>query len=40
MMSVSVGAGTNQSGGYLRPKEPQAEPVKEAAEAGGHGHGH
>jgi NADH-quinone oxidoreductase subunit J len=40
MMSVSVGAGTTQSGGYLRPKEPEAEPVEESAEAGGHGHGH
>jgi NADH-quinone oxidoreductase subunit J len=40
MMSVSVGAGTTQSGGYLRPKESEAEPVEESAEAGGHGHGH
>jgi NADH-quinone oxidoreductase subunit J len=38
MMSVSIGAGTTQSGGYLRPKEP--EPVEEHADAGGHGHGH
>ena len=40
MMSVSVGAGTTQSGGYLRPKEPEAEPAEESADAGGHGHGH
>jgi NADH-quinone oxidoreductase subunit J len=43
MMSVSVGAGTIQSGGYLRPKEPEDEPVEEHAEAedhGGHDHGH
>jgi NADH-quinone oxidoreductase subunit J len=40
MMSVSIGAGTTQSGGYLRPKEPEAEPVEEHADAGGHGHGH
>jgi hypothetical protein len=40
MMSVSLGAGTTQSGGYLRPKEPEAEPVEEHADAGGHGHGH
>ena len=35
MMSVSVGAGTTQSGGYLRPKEPEAEPAEEHADAGG-----
>jgi NADH-quinone oxidoreductase subunit J len=40
MMSVSIGAGTTQSGGYLRPKEPEAEPVEEHVDAGGHGHGH
>jgi NADH-quinone oxidoreductase subunit J len=40
VMSVSLGAGTNQSGGYLRPKEPEPEPVEEHADAGGHGHGH
>jgi NADH-quinone oxidoreductase subunit J len=40
MMSLSIGAGTTQSGGYLRPKEPEAEPVEEHAPAGGHGHGH
>jgi NADH-quinone oxidoreductase subunit J len=40
MMSVSIGAGTTQSGGYLRPKEPDPEPVEEHADGGGHGHGH
>ncbi len=40
MMSVSLGAGTTASGGYLHPKEPEPEPVEEHAGAGGHGHGH
>ena len=40
MMSVSVGAGTTQSGGHLHPKEPEPEPAEEHAEAAGHGHGH
>jgi NADH-quinone oxidoreductase subunit J len=40
MMSVSLGAGTTQSGGYLRPKEQEKEPVEEPAPAGEHGHGH
>jgi NADH-quinone oxidoreductase subunit J len=40
MMSVSIGAGTTQSGGYLRPKEPEPEPAEEHADVGGHGHGH
>jgi NADH-quinone oxidoreductase subunit J len=40
MMSVSLGAGTTASGGYLHPIEPEAEPVEEHADAGGHGHGH
>jgi NADH-quinone oxidoreductase subunit J len=40
MMSLSVGAGTTQSGGYLRPKPPEAEPAEEHAPAGGNGHGH
>jgi NADH-quinone oxidoreductase subunit J len=40
MMSVSVGAGTTASGGYLRPKVTEVEPVEEHADAGGHGHGH
>jgi NADH-quinone oxidoreductase subunit J len=40
MMSVSLGAGTTQSGGHLLPKPPEVEPVEEHADAGGHGHGH
>jgi NADH-quinone oxidoreductase subunit J len=46
MMSVSLGAGTTASGGYLHPIEPEAEPVEEHAgagehaDAGDHGHGH
>ncbi len=40
MMSIPLGASTTQSGGYLRPVEPEAEPVEEHADAGGHGHGH
>jgi NADH-quinone oxidoreductase subunit J len=40
MMSVSIGAGTTQSGGHLLPKPPEPEPVEEHADAGGHGHGH
>jgi NADH-quinone oxidoreductase subunit J len=40
MMSVSIGDGTAASGGFLLPKEPEAEPVEEHADAGGHGHGH
>jgi NADH-quinone oxidoreductase subunit J len=40
MMSISVGAGTTESGGYLRPKQPEAEPTEEHANGGGHGHGH
>jgi NADH-quinone oxidoreductase subunit J len=40
MMSLSIGAGTTQSGGYLRPKPPEPEPVEEHADAGEHGHGH
>ena len=35
MMSVSLGAGTIQSGGYLRPKEPEAEPAEEPRTPGG-----
>ena len=38
MMSVSVGAGTTESGGNLRPR--QSEPEPEHAETEGHGHGH
>ena len=40
MMSVTLGAGTTQAGGYLRPKVSEAEPVEEPVDAGGHGHGH
>ena len=40
MMSLSLGAGTTRSGGYLRPKEPAPEPAGEHADSGGHGHGH
>jgi NADH-quinone oxidoreductase subunit J len=40
MMTVSIGAGTTQSGGHLRPKPPEVEPAEEHADAGGHGHGH
>jgi NADH-quinone oxidoreductase subunit J len=40
MMSVPIGAGTTASGGYLRPKEPEAAPAEEHADAGGPGHGH
>jgi NADH-quinone oxidoreductase subunit J len=40
MMTVKLGAGTTEAGGYLHPKEPEAPPVEEHADAGGHGHGH
>ena len=40
MMSVPLGVGTTQAGGYLRPKVPAAAPVEDHADAGGHGHGH
>jgi NADH-quinone oxidoreductase subunit J len=40
VMSVSLGAGTTASGGYLRPKEPAVPPVEEHAGAEEHGHGH
>ncbi len=38
MMSLSLGAGTTQSGGNLRPKA--TEPVEEPVGAEEHGHGH
>jgi NADH-quinone oxidoreductase subunit J len=38
MMTVELGASTNRSGGFLRPKPPEPEKVEEPA--GGHGHGH
>jgi len=37
IVSLSLGAGTTASGGFLRPKQPEPEP--EPAE-GGHDHGH
>jgi NADH-quinone oxidoreductase subunit J len=40
MMSVSIGAGTAQSGGHLRPKEPEVEQQEPADAGGGHGHAH
>jgi NADH-quinone oxidoreductase subunit J len=40
LMSVGIGAGTTASGGYLRPKVSEPEPVEDEADAGGHGHGH
>ena len=50
MMSLSIGAGTTASGGYLRPKEPEPEPADAHGghghddhghdDHGGHGHGH
>ena len=39
MMTVTLGSGTDKSGGFLRPKEPEPEPVAHEP-AGGHGHGH
>ncbi len=38
VMSVALGAGTTASGGYLRPKAPEAEPAEEHADVAGHGH--
>jgi NADH-quinone oxidoreductase subunit J len=41
LVSVKLGAGTTASGVILRPIVAEAEPVEEeAADAGGHGHGH
>jgi NADH-quinone oxidoreductase subunit J len=37
LMSVSVGAGTTASGGYLLPKQPEPVPVEDHADAGGRG---
>ena len=39
IVTVPLGAGTNDSGGFLRPKEPEPEPEPEHEAAGGH-HGH
>jgi NADH-quinone oxidoreductase subunit J len=38
MMSISLGAGTTQAGGNLRPKEQEIEPVEEEVAGPGHGH--
>jgi NADH-quinone oxidoreductase subunit J len=40
MMSLSLGAGTTASGGYLRPKEPEPEPADAHAGHGHDDHGH
>jgi NADH-quinone oxidoreductase subunit J len=41
LVSVKLGAGTTASGGNLRPIVAEPEVVEEeAADAGGHGHGH
>ena len=40
MMSLSLGDGTTASGGNLRPRQSEPQPVEEHADAGGHGHGH
>jgi NADH-quinone oxidoreductase subunit J len=40
MVRVSVGAGTTSSGGVLRPKVTEPEPVEAVVDDGGHGHGH
>jgi NADH-quinone oxidoreductase subunit J len=39
LVTLSLGAGTNESGGFLRPKQPEPEPEPEAV-GGDHGHGH
>jgi NADH-quinone oxidoreductase subunit J len=39
IVSIEIGAGTNESGGFLRPKEPEPEPEPAHEHAGGH-HGH
>jgi hypothetical protein len=39
-MLISIGAGTTESGGYLRPKEPEVEPAQEHAPAVENSHGH
>jgi len=40
MLTIPMGAGTTQSGGFLRPKVTEAEPVSEHAAEPGSGHGH
>src|SRR5580704_15448395 len=39
LVTLSLGAGTNESGGFLRPKQPEPEPEPEAV-GGDHRHGH
>jgi NADH-quinone oxidoreductase subunit J len=39
LVTLSLGAGTTESGGFLRPKQPEPEPESEAV-GGDHGHGH
>ncbi len=36
VVTISLGAGTTESGGFLRPKEPEPEPEPEEASAHGH----
>jgi NADH-quinone oxidoreductase subunit J len=36
LVSLSLGAGTTESGGFLRPKQPEPEPEPEAAHHGHH----
>jgi NADH-quinone oxidoreductase subunit J len=40
LLSLNLGVGTTQSGGFLRPKEAEPESAEDHAAAGGHGHGH
>jgi NADH-quinone oxidoreductase subunit J len=40
MMTLSLGASTTDSGGFLRPKVTEPAEAMEPAEDGGHGHGH
>jgi NADH-quinone oxidoreductase subunit J len=40
MMTLSLGASTTESGGFLRPKVTEPAEVLEPADDGGHGHGH
>jgi NADH-quinone oxidoreductase subunit J len=39
IVSIELGAGTNESGGFLRPKAPEPAPEPAHEHAGGH-HGH
>ena len=39
IVSIELGAGTNESGGFLRPKAPEPDPEPAHEHAGGH-HGH